>query len=327
MTIGGMSRRRRLPLPPRPTLDRAAALAVARELAADQEGALSRRQLSRAGVPRWVVRVEITSGRWQRTGRQSVVVHNGPLSWRTRCWIGVLEVGRRAALDGVTALRWAGVDALTDEDVHVIVPKGSTPWRHADVELHESRLYREEDVLTAGIRRMRPAVAAVHAALWASTDRQATYFLILVVQKWLAPVADVAAVVGRLRRHRRRLMLRGVVAELAGGVRALSELDVARDMRRRGLPEPQRQVIRRRPSGTEYLDCELLDYSVTLEIDGEGHEEPWQRLSDLVRDITLMAEGKIAVRIPVAVYVLDRERVLDALEELLVARGWGSAAA
>jgi very-short-patch-repair endonuclease len=322
-----MPRRTRLPLRPRPLLDRPAALAVAREIAADQEGALSRRQLSRAGVPRWVIRAEIAAGRWQSTGRQSVVVHNGPLSWRTRCWIGVLEVGQRAALDGVTALRWAGVDALTDEEVHVIVPKGSTPWRQAEVELHESRLYREQDVVTAGIRRVRPAVAGVHAALWAVTDRQATYFLILIVQKRLASVAELAAVVGRLRRHRRRLMLRGVVAELAGGVRALSELDVARDMRRRGLPEPQRQVIRRRPSGTEYLDCELTDYQVTLEIDGVGHEEPWQRLSDLVRDITLLTEGKATVRIPVAVYVLDRERVLDALEELLVARGWRSNAA
>ena len=322
-----MPRPARLPLRPRPSLDRPAALAAARELAAAQEGALSRRQLSRAGVPRWVVRLEVSAGRWQRTGRQTVVVHNGPLSWRTRCWIGVLEVGQRAALDGVTALRWAGVDALTDEEVHVIVPKGSTPWRRAEVELHESRLYREEDVVPAGIRRVRPAVAAVHAALWAATDRQATYFLLLVVQKRLAPVAEVAAVVGRLRRHRRRLMLRGVVTELAGGVRALSELDVARDMRRRGLPEPQRQVVRRRPSGTEYLDCELTDYRLTLEIDGVGHEEPWQRLSDLVRDITMIAEGKVTVRIPVAVYVLDRERVLDALEELLIARGWGSAAA
>ena len=322
-----MPRPARLPLRPRPLLDRPAALAAARTLAADQEGALSRRQLSRAGVPRWVVRLEVSAGRWQRTGRQTVVVHNGPLSLRTRCWIGVLEVGQRAALDGVTALRWAGVDALKDEEVHVLVPKGSTPAHPADVEVHESRLYREEDIMTAGIRRVRPAVAAVHAALWAATDRQATYFLILVVQKRLAPVAEVAAVVGRLRRHRRRLMLRTVVTELAGGVRALSELDVARDMRRRGLPEPQRQVLRRRPSGTEYLDCELPAYQLTLEIDGVGHEEPWQRLSDLVRDITLIAEGRATVRIPVAVYVLDRERVLDALEELLVARGWGSAAA
>ena len=317
-----MLRRTRLPLSPRSTLDRPTALAVARAIAADQEGALSRRQLSRAGVPRWVIRVELSAGRWQSTGRQSVVVHNGPLSWSTRCWVALFEVGQRAALDGVTALRWAGVDALTDDEVHVIVPKGSTPWRQTEAELHESRLYREEDVISAGIRRVRPAVAAVHAALWAVSDRQATYFLVLVVQKRLATVDEVAAVVGRLRRHRRRLMLRGVVADLAAGVRALSELDVARDMRRRGLPEPQRQVVRRRPSGTEYLDCELTDYDVTLEIDGVGHEEPWQRLADLVRDITLVAEGKVAVRIPVAVYVLDRERVLDALEELLVARGW-----
>lgn len=234
---------------------------------------------------------------------------------------------RERPLDGVSALQEAGVSALTDELIHVIVPKGATPARAAGVRVHESRLFRESDITGAGIRRVRPAVAAVHAALWARTDRQATYFLVLVVQQHLARVTDVAEAVGRVRRHRRRLLLRSVVGELDGGVRALSELEVGRDLRARGLPEPVRQVVRRRPSGTEYLDCDLPAYGVTLEIDGAGHAEPWQQLSDLVRDITLAAEHRVVVRLPVAVYMLDRERVLDALDELLTSRGWARAAA
>jgi very-short-patch-repair endonuclease len=308
-------------------LDRFAALRAARALAERQDGVLGRRQLLAAGIPRWVVRCELSSGRWQRTGRQTVVAHNGPLEAQARRRIAVLEVGVRAALDGVTALQAAGVTALDDEEIHVITPKSSTPRHPAGVRVHESRLFREEDVVGIGVRRVRPATAAVHAALWAPTDRQATYFLILVVQQRLARARDLHDAVSVLRRHRRRALLRRVVGELAGGVRSLGELDVARDFRRRGLPEPARQVLRRRPSGTQYLDCELPEYGVTIEIDGAGHDEPWQRLADLVRDIATAAEGRVAVRLPLLTYSLDRDRVLDALADLLASRGWRDASA
>lgn len=319
--------RRPVPEPSTPALDRPAALAAARRLAVEQEGVVSRRQLAAAGVPRWVSRLEVRSGRWQRTGRQTLVLHNGTLLPATKRWRAVLEIGARVALDGVSALQHAGIDALEDEVVHVIAPKGSTPSRAAGVVVHESRLFRESDVVGAGLRRTAPAVAAVHAALWATTDRQAAYFLLLVVQQRRARATDVAEAVAAVRRHRRRLLLRAVARDLVGGVEALSELDVAADMRRRGLPEPDRQVVRCRPSGTQYLDCELAAYDVVLEIDGAGHDEPQQRLDDVVRDITLLSEGRSVVRLPIATYALDRERVLDALEALLVSRGWQRAAA
>lgn len=312
----------------RPTqLDRPQATQVALRLAADQAAVVGRRQLAARGVPRWVVRAELRARRWQRTGRQTLVVHSGPLDVDARRWIAVLEVGTRAALDGVTALQHAGCGLLNDEEIHVIVPKGSTPQHPPGVRVHESRRYDESSLLTNGIRRVRPAVAAVHAALWARSDRQATYFLVLVVQQALARPIDVHDAVAAVRRHKRRRLLSTVVTDLAGGVRSLGELDVAGDFRRRGLPEPERQVLRRRPSGTEYLDCVLSAYGVTLEIDGAGHDEALQRLSDLLRDLRSAADGQITVRIPLVAYRLDRERVLDAVAELLISRGWRAPAA
>jgi very-short-patch-repair endonuclease len=319
--------RPRLPLVERTWLPPDQARRVAGELAEAQEAVVTRRQLCRAGVPRWLIHLEVRVGRWQCTGKQTVVLHNGPLSPPAQRWIAVLETGLGAALDGVSALQQAGLTMLTDEQIDVIVAKGATPAHPPGVRVHESRRFREQDVISAGIRRVRPAVAAVHAALWAATDRQATYFLLLAVQQRVARVSDIAEAVGRIRRHKRRVLLRALVVQLSGGVQALSELDVAADFRRRSLPEPQRQVVRRRPSGTQYLDCDLPEYAVTLEIDGAGHDEPQQRLSDLVRDITLAAEGRLTVRLPMAVYVLDRDRVLDALEELFLSRGWRPAAA
>ncbi len=308
-----------------PSMTRVAALTLARDLAEQQSDVLGRSQLAALRVPRWVVRLEIRSGRWARRGRQTLTTHNGPLSPAAQRWVAVLEVGRRAALDGVSALQAAGVTGLSDTEVTVITPKGSTPCRPPDVVVQESRMFREADVMTVGIRRIRPAVAAVHAALWAHTDRQAAYFLVLVIQQRLARPSDLADTLSRIRRHRRRPALRALVAELVAGSQSLHELDVAADLRRRGFPVRQ-QVVRRRPSGTEYLDIELDGYEVCVEVDGIGHQDPARQLSDLIRDILTLADGKVTVRLPMLAYVLDKERVLDAVGQLLGARGWTAAA-
>ena len=123
-----------------------------------------------------------------------------------------------------------------------------------------------------------------------------------------------------MRRHRLRGACLAAIADLDVGVRSLGELDVAGAMRRRGLPEPERQSLRRRPSGTEYFDADFPAYGVSLEVDGVQHAEPWQQLADLVRDTRPGAEGRTTVRISLVAWRLDQERVLDALEERFTAR-------
>lgn len=312
-----------VPLAPK-LLSLVAARRLAAKRAATTAGVLQRRDLLAWGVPRWLVKAELRAGRWQRTGRQTVVTHNGPLDACTRRTLSVAEAGPRAALDGVSSLQHLGVEALTDELIHVIIPKGgSLRRRMPGVRVHESRRFREEDVvLRGGARCIRPATAAVHAALWARTDREAVYMLVLVVQKGLVTPTQLDAAVQQVRRHIRRRLLARTVVDLAGGVRALGELDVAGGLRRRGLPEPDRQVLRRRPTGNEYLDCRFDRYHLTLEIDGAQHDDPEHRLADLLRDLTLITEGDSVVRIPLVAWTLGSEQVLDRLEALFDARGW-----
>ncbi len=105
--------------------------------------------------------------------------------------------------------------------------------------------------MTGGLRHTKPAVSAVSAALWSVTPKQASYVLILAVQQGLCRPSELAEVMERVRRHRFRRELQAVVLELARGVQSVGELDVARQMRGWGLPEPSRQKVRRRPSGIE----------------------------------------------------------------------------
>lgn len=303
------------------------ARAAATRAGTPQAQVVSRRQLYAAGVPRWLVRHELRVGRWQRTGRQTVALHNGPLSTGAKRWMAVLEGGPRAALDGATALQEAGIDALTDDVIHVIVAKGSRRVRLRGVRFHESRRWRGDDVVRDGIPRVKPATAAVHAALWARTDREATLFMTLVVQQGKASPIELYDAVATVRRHRRRTLLGRIASDISDGVRSLNELDVAAALRRRGLPEPARQSLRRRPSGTQFLDVDFPEHEVTLEIDGPQHDLPEARLQDLLRDVGLAVEGRTIVRIPMVAWRLDEGAVLDALEELFCSRGWRRPAA
>jgi very-short-patch-repair endonuclease len=239
----------------------------------------------------------------------------------------VLESGPRAALSGVTALQYDGMAALTDETIHLFVPKGTIKRKLRAVTRHESRRWREEDLAPSGIRRTKPAVSAVMAALWAVTERQATFFLILPVQQGLCTPAELAEALERVRRHRFRKALWLAVSDIVDGARSLGELDVGRALARRGLPKPSRQVRRSRPDGSVYLDLAWDDYGLTMEIDGAQHDLPWMRLADTVRDLETLAEGTAPMRIPLLAWRLDEDRVLDAIEGVFRARGWIPAAA
>lgn len=289
------------------------------------EGVAPRRLLHEAGVPPWFVERQVKAGRWRAVGRSTVVLHNGPTTPAQRRAACLYEAGPRAALAGVSALQQAGMQVGDDGLVHLVVPRGGAPLPVPGARVHESRRFQESDVVAGPPRRVRPALAAVQAALWARTDREATLLLTLVVQERRATPEQLAAALEPVLRHRRRQLVRQVLVDLAGGAESLGELDVGRAMRRRGLPEPVRQALRRRPSGTQYLDADFPRYGVTLEVDGAAHDLPEQRLRDLLRDVDLGAEGRTVVRVPLVAWRLGQEQLLDALERLFASRGWRAA--
>ena len=274
-------------------------------------------------MPRWYIRNEVKQRRWQEFGRLVVVLHNGPLDVPTQRRVAVSVAGPRAALDGVTALQAAGISGLKDDQIEISVPKGSKPGRHPGVKVRETRWFQGSDVIVRnGTRMMRPAVAAVHAGLWARSDRQAKLFLIMVVQQRFATVDQLQEVLERTVRLVRLQVLRELIAVLRAGSHSLGELDVVGALRGRGLPVPDQQVVRHRKGGKQYLDCLFTAYGLVLEIDGAGHQVAEQALQDFQRDLQLVAEGSKVVRLSLLAWALDREAVLDALEELFSTHGW-----
>lgn len=176
--------------------------------------------------------------------------------------------------------------------------------------------------MTDGIPRTRPEVATVQAALWARTDREAALMLVAPVQQRLTTADAVSGVLERVRRDRRRTLLRGLVGEIATGVGSLNELDFAGLCRRRGLPEPERQVPMTTPSGRAYVDVRWSRWRVVVEIDGIGHLRPDRWIDDSLRHNEIVLSGDIVLRIPSLGLRLDPDRHLDAVERALRSAGW-----
>ncbi|WP_034610794.1 hypothetical protein [Cellulomonas sp. URHD0024] len=304
---------------------------LARSHARGQAGLLTRSQVRALGITADQVRAEIRGERWRVLGRQTLVVAPPVAGVRLDWWLAVLEcaprsiVGTvpRAALGGVTALIACGLHGIADDgDIHIAAPKSSHPVpAPIGVRVHETRRWRDDDVTTEGIVRMTAEAATVQAALWARTDREAALLLVSPIQQRLTSVSAVAGALDLVRRDRRRTLLRGLLHEIDSGVASLNELDFAAHCRRRGLPEPDRQVVVD-AGGRAYLDVRWSRWRVTVEIDGIGHLQLDRWVEDSLRHNEIALLGDVVLRIPSLGLRLDPSKHLDAVERALRQAGW-----
>lgn len=296
--------------------------AYVERLAAEQSGIVSRRQLYALGVTRAELRANLAADRWARIGRQSICVHRGPLTQRAQHWAAVFEGGPRAYLDGGSALIEAGLESFAMDRIRVSVPRGAPCPRGPGIDVRQTRRWSEDDLAAGGMRRSRVEVAAIRHALWARSDREAALVLTMVVQQRLSTAERLGAEMLKVRRDKRRAFIHGVLLDLIGGVRSLGELDVARECRRRGLPEPSRQVLRKGRNGRYYLDVYWDDWKVVVEIDGIQHVLAPQVIGDALRQNDLSIHGDTVLRLPLLGLRVAPDDFFDQIEAALRARGW-----
>ncbi|MET0449479.1 MAG: hypothetical protein ABW004_13780, partial [Aeromicrobium sp.] len=183
-------------------------------------------------------------------------MHTGLLSPQALLWAGTFEAGVRGVLDGTAALLAAGLKGYTVDRIRVSVPRGAKVHRSPAIDIRQTRRLDGGDIdERPGPPRVRPEVAAVRAALWASTDRQAALIITMTVQQRIAEADAIGRELLRVRRDRRRRFVERVVIDVMGGSESLGELDMLRECRQRGIPLPDRQVVRRGPHGTHFLDA------------------------------------------------------------------------
>jgi len=296
------------------------------KLAAKQGGVLSRPQLYELGITRAEIRGHVRAKRWQLIGDQSVQLGNTALSGEGERWAAVFQGGPRACLDGGSALQAAGLERYELDRVRVSVPRGARVRRNKRFDIRQTRRWSADDIVGAGVPRTRPAVAAVRAGLWARTDREATYVVTLVVQQGLTTTDAIGEQLLRVRRDKRRRLLHAVVNELLDGARSLGEIDVAEALRRRGLPPPQRQVLRKDGENRYYLDLYWPQFRLVVEVDGIHHAWADNVVGDALRQNALAIDGDTILRIPLLGLRLQADAFLDQIEQALRAGGWSPAA-
>ncbi len=276
---------------------------------------MSRAQLAALGISRHDVRCEVEGGRWIVHRRQTVAVHTGPLDALARRWAAVFETGIDiAAIDGVTALQHAGLTGYSDDAVHV-----SAHHHHNTSVLPGARVHKvirrvPGELVGVGLPRTRPEVAAIRAAHWAVSDRQAALVLLMTVQQRLTTPSRLAGAQRLVRGRTRRAFIKAVVRDIAFGVQSLGELDFGRMCRARGLPEPSRQVVRQLPSGRIYLDVAWHCHELVVEIDGVGHQWGLAVTADNLRQNDVTLSGDRVLRIDVIGLRLETARFLDQVE-------------
>lgn len=298
------------------------------ELRDAQSGVCLRSQLSRIGINSDQVSSHLDSMRWQVLGPLVVVLHSGPVVRRARRWAVLLNSGHGAALGAWTSLEEWGLRGWERDATHVVVGRGADPPPLSSelvgpVVMHESRRHREQDVHEKqGLRLHSVERSAIDAGAWSSNDRAACGVLAAAVQQGLTRaerLADELDQVGRVRRVR---LMRCAVSDIGGGSQALSEIDFVRFCRDRGLPEPERQLVRRDASGRRrYLDVVWRlpgGRTLALEIDGIGHLDPKRWYGDLLRTAELLAGGESQpLRLPATAVRLEPDRVERILRTLL----------
>lgn len=112
-------------------------------------------------------------------------------------------------------------------------------------------------------------------------------------------------------------MLGLLVRDIADGAQSLGELDLAAMCRRRGLPAPARQAVRRTPAGRIYLDAAWDDPPVSVEVDGAQHREGLQVSWDNLRQNEVVIEGGLVLRIDLIGLRIVGERFMDQLTRAL----------
>jgi very-short-patch-repair endonuclease len=238
----------------------------------------------------------------------------------------VFEAGPRAFLDGVSSLVASGLRKFDDPTIRVSVPRGARVRRGKRLDIRQTRRWHSDDIVGTGVPRSRPAVAAVRGALWARSDKQAALVMTMAVQQGLVDAQGLGVELLRIRRDRRRRFLHAVVLDLLQGVRALGEAEFRRMCRRRGLPDPSRQVVRKGRNGTYYLDAVWDEWGVVVEIDGIHHAWAQNLVAAALRQNDVMLANARVLRLPLLGLRIAPDEFFAQIGDALRQAGWSAVA-
>ncbi|WP_436795783.1 DUF559 domain-containing protein [Actinospongicola halichondriae] len=273
------------------------------DLAADQGGAIARRQLLAHGVTGSAIDRALRSGRLLATLSGVYVVRGAPETSIQRRWIALLAAGPDGVLAFESAARVHGLATVSADGPTIVIVHHSGFRRLTDVTAHQINDVRPDHVGRVDGMPVTtvPRTIVDLAAVWrlgrmalvidsAVADRQTS----------IAAIGDCLRSVARRGKPGVRILTTLLDERGPGTVPAQSMLEGTFFglVRRAGLPAPVRQYPLPRSDGAVGLvDAAWPDWRLIVEVDGRRWH---QRLADMrrdrERDVMAAAQGWLVVR-------------------------------
>ena len=246
-----------------------------------QENVISRRQALACGLTSDAVAHRIRpDGPWQRLLNGIYLAQTGPPAVAQKEMAALLHGGPGSALTGRAALRGLGLTTAEPVAFDVLVPAGRRPQSVAFVMIH--RTARMPRLIREGQRCYALAPRALADAARGLTDLAEVRALIAgVVQRGGCPLHALTRELGE-GQIQNSARLRQVLAEVAGGIRSVSEGEFRDLIKRARLPMPMFNARLFTADGSFIAapDAWWPDAGVAAEVDSkEWHLSPddWQR--------------------------------------------------
>ena len=290
-----------------------------------QEGVVSRRQLTELEVTDNDIERMVRRREWARVFPGVFVEHTGPLTWRQRAWAAVLCAWPAALANG-SALHAHGLrgHAPTDHDPVVIcVDRSRTVTPRPGVAV----TYLTGAEAKSQLHLSPPRQRVEHAVLGEASGRRRQDSALGVVadacqQRRTTVPRLVQALRERPRLRHHRFLLEVLADIQAGTYSVLEHRYLVRVERRHGLPSGERQRRVGHGRTTAFRDVDYPETHTVVELDGRiGHEGAEDGWADLDRDLASATVGDLTLRAGWK-QVLDECRLAAIVAQILVRRGW-----
>ena len=299
------------------------------ELLTLQDGVICHRQVLANGGSYHDVRRMRRGREWVVVHRGVYVNHTGTPTWRQRAWAAVLHAGPGAAVDGASAIRadagpgWRG---CPDSDpIRVAVDATRTVKAAAGVRVRRVAGLEAKVRRSASPPRMRIEEATLDFALSRGDDHAAFEALAASVRARCTTAQRLLDAAANRPRLRRRRWLVDVLVDIRDGSCSVLEHGyVTLVERAHALPRSRRQHHENAAGGRGlYRDVHYEGLGVEVELDGRAfHEELGQKDDDLERDLALVVDERVSVRLGWGQVFRRSCRTAGRVARILQARGW-----
>jgi very-short-patch-repair endonuclease len=279
----------------------------------EQDGVISVRQATAAGMPPTAIRALVRAGRWRAMQRGVYAAFTGKPTRAGELWAVVLRAGAdEAVLSHQTAAELWGLIDGPSPVIHVAVPHGHNPERSGPIP--GVAIHRSRSIERARHPARRPPCTRVEETVLDLVDcarsfDEAYAWICRAIgrRRTTAPLIR-AALRERARIHWRR-DIELALGDAEGGALSVLELRYVTGVERRhGLPKATRQARVRQTTGNRYLDNLYPEYRACVEIDGTAAHPEDEQWRDKNRDRwNAVHEGIETIRVGVP-DLLNQER-------------------